>query len=106
YFEPALGLAQIDDEDGEAARLVLELVVRRRAREQQHEIGFLHARDENLLPVDDVLVAPPYRRRLDARGLRAGVGLGDGEGLEAQFAGRDLRQVSFFLLGAAVAEQR
>ena len=87
-------------------RLVLELVVRRGAREQQHQVGLLHARDEDLLAVDDVFVALLHRAGFDLRRLRAGVGLGDAEGLEPQFAARDLGQIAPLLLLAAVLEQR
>ena len=43
----------------EALRLVVELLVRRRAREQQQQVGVLRAGDEDLLAVDDVAVAAP-----------------------------------------------
>ena len=39
-------------------------------------------RDEHLRPVQDVVVADAFRRRLDAGGVRAGIGLGKGEGAE------------------------
>ena len=66
----------------------------------------LRARDEDLLPVDDVAVAASHRRRLDARGLGAGLGLGHAERLEAQLAFGDLRQIAPLLLVAAVTKQR
>ncbi len=105
--EAALALAaQIDEEDGEAFRLARDLRQRRGAREQQHQVGVLHARDPDLLAVDDVAVAAALGERLDFGGVRAGGGLGDGERLQAQFAGRDCRQVAPLLFLGAVAQQR
>ena len=86
--------------------LVLQLVVRRGARQQQHQVGLLHARDENLLPVDDVAIALANGAGLDARGLRSGIGLGDGKGLQAQLAAGDAGKIAPFLFVAAVAQQR
>ena len=73
--------------------LLLHLVDRRRAGEQQHQVGLEHARDEHLLAVDDVAVALADRGGLELRRVGAGVRLGDAEGLQAQLAGGDLRQV-------------
>src|SRR3712207_8264943 len=53
----------------------------------------LDARDPDFLAVHHVAVAAPDGGRLDAGRLRAGIGLGHGEGLEAQLAAGDLRQV-------------
>ena len=58
-----LGAAQIDEEDRQPVGLLLHLGERRRAREQQHQIGMLHARDPHLLAVDDVAVARRCARR-------------------------------------------
>ena len=100
------GFAEVDEEDAEAARLVRELVVGRGAGEQEHEVRVLGAGDEDLLAVDDVAVAVLAGEGLDARGLGAGVGLGDAEGLQAQLAGGDAWQVALLLLVVAVPEER
>ena len=67
---------------------------RRRARQQQQQVGVLGPRDEDLLTVDDIAVAVAHGRRLQLRRVRAGRRLGDAEGLQAQLAARDLRQVA------------
>ena len=82
-------LAQIDQENREAFGFLLHLGQRRGARQQQHQVGMLHARDPDFLAVDDVAVAPPLGEGLDLGGVGAGGGLGDGERLQAQFAGRN-----------------
>src|SRR5438445_216500 len=66
---------QVHEEDGEALRLVCELVVRRRARQKQQQVGVLRARDEDLRSVHGIAVTASGRHRLDARRLRAGLGL-------------------------------
>ena len=60
----------------------------------------LGARGPDLLAVDDV-VSSPSRARRGAQAERVGAGgrLGDAEGLQAQLAAGDLRQVTLLLLG-------
>ena len=53
-----------------------------RRREDHRPRGVPGVRDEHLRAVEDVLVAAALRRRLDARGVGAGVGLGEREGAE------------------------
>ena len=55
-------VAQVDDEDRHAFGLLLHVGERRRAREQDHQVGVLDARDPHLLAVDDVAVALAARR--------------------------------------------
>src|SRR5262245_708132 len=66
----------------------------------------LGAARPHFLAVDDVAVALLYGGGADRGGVRAGRGLGDAEGLEAQASRRDLRQESFLLCRAAVPEDR
>ncbi len=79
---------------------------RRRAREQDHEIRVLDARDPDLLAVDDVAVALLHRGRPDLGRVGAGGRLGDAHRLQAQLAARDLRQVFLLLRLGAVPQQR
>src|SRR5581483_10919790 len=60
----------------------------------------------DLLTVDHVMVAFTPREGLDARGFRSGVRLGDAKRLQAQLTGGDPRQVTLFLLGAAIFQNR
>src|SRR5258708_6862418 len=55
--ELSLDVAHIDKENRKALRLVLQLLVRRGARQKQHQVGLLGARDENLLAIHDIFVA-------------------------------------------------
>jgi hypothetical protein len=82
------------------------LVARGGAGEQQHEVRLHGARDEHLLPVDDVPVALTDRRGLQHHRVGAGVGLRHAERLQAQVAGGDLRQVPLLLLLAPVPQDR
>src|SRR5690606_12000360 len=81
------------------------LIQRRRARQQQHQVGVVDPRDEDLLAVDDVVVAVAHGGRLQPSRVGAGVGLGDAEGLQAQLAAGDLRQVAALLLLRRMAQQ-
>ena len=85
--------------------LFVQLVVGRGAGEEQHEVGLTGAGDKDLLAVDDITVALAHRRGFEAGGLRAGVGLGDAEGLEPQIAASDAGEVAALLLLAAMAQQ-
>ena len=52
-----LGVVQVDEKHRQAVGLLVDVGERRRAREQQHQVGVLDARDPHLLAVDDVAVA-------------------------------------------------
>jgi hypothetical protein len=61
------------------ARL-LDLFKRRCARQQQHALGDLGRGDPDLLAVHEIAaVAVALRARLEAGGVEAGIGLGDGK---------------------------
>jgi len=51
----------------------------RGAREDEHFVGHLRGRDPDFLAAQDVVVAGTLGARLEARGVQAGVGFGDGE---------------------------
>ena len=101
----AVALAHVDQEYREAVGAFLDLLARRGARQQQHQVGMLGARGPDLLAVDDVMVVA-FAPRGGAQRQRVGAGgrLGDAEGLQAQFAAGDLGQVGFLLLGAAMPQ--
>ena len=80
------------------------MVHRRRARQEQHQVGLEHARDEHLLAVHDVPIALADRRGLKLRRIGARVRLGDAERLESQRARRNLRQVLALLRLGAVPQ--
>ena len=85
----------------------LHLVGRRGAGEQQHQVGLQHAAGPDLLAVDDVaVVALLVGARLELGGVGAGGRLGDAEGLQAQRARGDARQILLLLGGIAVPEHR
>ena len=88
------------------SRLLLHLGQRRGARQQDHQVGVLHARDPDLLAVDDVAVALLHRGGLDLGRVGAGGRLGHAHRLQAQLAAGDLRQVALLLRLGAVAQQR
>ena len=100
-------LVQVDDEDRHALGLLLHLGQRRRARQQDHQVGVLHARDPHLLAVDDVAVALLHRGRLDLGRVGAGRRLGHapstaGAARRSRCSGRYFSFCAF----AAVAQQR
>ena len=100
-------LADVDQEHREPFGALLHLLDRRRAREQQHQVGMQRARGPDLLAADDIaVVALLHRAGLQLGGVGAGGRLGDAERLQAHFAARDARQVALLLLRAAVAQQR
>ena len=103
---PLFGAAQVHEKDGEPIGLLSHVGERRGAREQEHQVGVLHAGDPHLLPVHDVPVAAAFRERSHVRGVAAGRRLGDGERLQPQLARRDLRQVALLLLRRSVPQQR
>ena len=100
------GVLDVDQEDRHALGFFRDLGKGRGARQQDHQVGMLHARDPHLLPVDHIAVALAHGRRLDFGGVGAGGGLGHGHRLQAQFAAGDARQVMALLRFGAVAQQR
>ncbi len=70
--------------------MALRAVGRREAHDPRRLAG---VRDEHLRAVEPVLVALPYRGRLDARDVGAGVGLGQREGRD-EIAAQRRRQVA------------
>ncbi len=96
----------VDDEGGQAERLLLDLVGRRRAREQEHQVGVEGARRPDLLAVHEPAAVDLCRRRLDRRRVRPGRRLRDAERLQPQLARGDLRKVVLFLGVGAVAQDR
>src|SRR5687768_5609403 len=89
----------VDEEDRQPPRLVVEALVRRGAREQQHEVRLFEAARPDLLAVHDVAVASSHGHRLDARRLAPRGRLGHAEGLQPQLPRRDARQIAALLLG-------
>ena len=102
----ALGALHVDDEHGQSIGALRDLIRRRGARQQQHQVGMFGAAGPDLLAVDDVIViAVALREGLQRGGIGAAGRLGDAEGLQPQFAGGDLRQILGLLLLAAVPQQ-
>ena len=83
--------SQVDEEHRQAIGPILDLVDRSRPGQQEHEIGELDSRDEDLLAGDHVLVPVANRAGPELGRVGARVGLGDSERLEAEAAGCDLR---------------
>jgi hypothetical protein len=106
HLELAAAPAHVDEEQRQAVGAPLELLDRRRAREQDHQIGVRCPRGPDLLAVDAVALRGALGAGLDRRGVRPGAGLGDAEGLQAQLARGDLRQPALALGLGAVAQQR
>ena len=99
-------VAQVDHEDGHALALFLHIRQRRRARQQDHQVGMLDAGDPHFLAVDHIAVALAHRHGLDLCRVGAGAGFGHAHALESQLTGCNLRQVALLLLGRTVAQQR
>src|SRR3546814_8455515 len=55
--------AHVHEEDRQAVDLLLDLVARRGAGEQQHQVAMLGAGGPDLLSVDDIIVAVTHRGR-------------------------------------------
>ena len=64
------------------------------------------AGDVDLASVDYVMVTLAHRARRQVGRVRAGLWLGDAEGLQPELAARNLRQVLLFRLSRAVPEER
>ena len=103
-FEFSLHAAHIHQKHGKSLCLIFQFFVGRGARHQQHQVGLLDARDENLLAVDHVAVAFALGAGFEPRGIRAGIRLRDGKCLQPQFALGDGWQVAAFLFIAAVPQ--
>ena len=85
----------------------LDLLLRRGARQQDHQVGIFGAAGPDLLAVDDVaVIAFALGEGLQRGGIGAAGRLGDAERLQPQFAAGDLRQPFRLLLVAAVPQQR
>ena len=79
--------------------------VRRRAREQQPEVGVRPVADPGLRAVDDVVIAVEHGLRRDRRHVGSGLRLGQGIGAEL-FAAEHARQPGRALVVGAEACQR
>ena len=102
----ALASAHVDEKDRQPLRLLLDLVQRRRAAEQDHQVGMLGPRDPDLLAVDPVDVAVPTCGGAQRAGIGAAGRLGDAEGLQAQRPLGDLRQIGLLLGVRAMPQKR
>ena len=103
----ALRRLHVDDEHRQSIGALFGFFLRRRARQQDHQVGMLGAAGPDLLAVDDVaVVAVALRKGFQRRGIGAAGRLGDPERLQAQFAAGDFRQPLCLLLVAAVPQQR
>ena len=69
---------------------------RRGAAQQHHQVGMFGAADPDLLAVDDISVALAPGESADARRVGAAGRFGDAEGLQAQLAAGDPRQIVRF----------
>jgi len=86
---------------------LLGLILRRGARQQDHQVGVFGAAGPDLLAVDDIVaIAVAFRKGLQRGSVGAAGRLGDAERLQPQFAGGDLRQKLCLLRVAAVPQQR
>ena len=106
--EPGLArLAHVDEEHRQAVGALLRLLLRRGARQQDHQVGIFGAAGPDLLAVDDVaVIAVALGKGLQRRGIGAAGRLGDAERLQPQLAAGDLRQPFRLLLVAAVPQHR
>ena len=95
----ALGLGGFDDDQRDAARLLLRVGL----GDDDDQIGVLAVGDEGFLAVDDILVAGHPRGRAYGLEVGAGARLGHGDGAD-QFAGRHLGQPAAFLLLRAIGQ--
>ncbi len=96
----------VDDEHREAVGALGRLVLRRGARQQDHQVGVFGAAGPDLLAVDDVVVALAFREGLERRGIGAAGRLGDAERLQPQFTAGNARQPFRLLRIVAVPQQR
>jgi hypothetical protein len=88
-----LGLGQLDDED---RRLLFALDARHKTDGAARD----RVRDEELLAVDDVLVAFQARDRLQSGEVGASARLGESEGRDALTGGQARQEASLLLVGA------
>ena len=75
------GLAHIDQKDRHPIRAPFAFFLRRRSREQQHDIGMAGAADPNLLTIDHITVAGPLSLGSELGCVGPGGGLGDAKSL-------------------------
>ena len=106
FHAVAACVAHVHQQDRDAVGLFLHLVGRGGAHQQEHQVGVLGARGPHFLAMHHIVVALAHRAGFQFGGVGTGGGFGHPEGLQAQFPGRDLRQVSRLLLGRAVAQHR
>jgi len=99
-------LSEVDQKDRHALGFSLDLVERRRAREQDHVFRVLDARNPDLLPVHDIAIVFLNGNGFYFRGIGAGTGLGHTHRLQAQFSAGNLWQILTLLCVRAVAQQR
>ena len=103
----ALRQPHVDQEHRQAVGALLDLLLRRGARQQQHQVGMLGARGPELLSVDDVVVvAFAFGGRAQRQRVGAGGRLGHAERLQPQFSAGDLRQIALLLRRRTVPKNR
>ncbi len=101
----AYRLFQVDDENRHAFGFFLDLSHRRCAREQDHQVGMLDARDPHLLAIHHITVTLPDCRGFELGGVRACRRFCHRHGLQAQLAAGDARQILGFLRVRPMAQQ-
>src|SRR5882757_2323592 len=102
----SLRLTHVENKDGEPVGLLRNLVARRSARQQQHEVRVFSARRPNLLSIDNITVAAPLGEGLDRACISAAGRLCHPERLQAKLSRRNLWKVALLLLVTAVPEER
>ena len=103
--QPLAGSLHVDEEDGDAVGLALDVFERRRACEQEHEVRVERARRPDLLPADDVAAVYAARGRLDAGRVRADGRLRHSERLQPCVSLGERRKVLALLLLASVLQE-
>ncbi|KFB70344.1 MAG: hypothetical protein AW09_004570 [Candidatus Accumulibacter phosphatis] len=100
------GVMQVDDEDRHPFGFPFHLGERCGACQQDHQIRVLHARNPDLLTIDQITAILPFGGSPDLRRIGTGARLGHRHRLDAEFPGGNRRQVFFLLRRAAVPQQR
>ena len=100
------GFTKINEKCGYALGALRHLVRRRGACQQQHQVGMRGAAGPDLLAVDHIAFVGSLRAGLELSGVRTGPWLRDAEGLQAELARGDFRQVLAFLFLVAVTQDR
>jgi hypothetical protein len=101
-----LHLAHVEQKHRVSVGAFFDLVARRRARQQQHQIGIFGPRRPDFLAIDDIIIALKPGGGFQRGGIRAAGRLCHAEGLQAQRTAGDLRQVQGFLGRTAVQQHR